>query len=190
MPLKSLYLYEWKGSDLEPLRGLPLQRLALGSNAGLKDLGPLRGMNLDYLMVRGTGVTDLAPLKEMEVRSLECDNTCLTVENSAVLQAVKSLESFYCLVCSSEEHLAAASSTEASADDQRPPGRAILEGDRRDPRPALASSRPVFTWCHPAVRRAHRRRAASGGIRSEVPRQRRETSRLAMASPTIWAVSS
>jgi tRNA A-37 threonylcarbamoyl transferase component Bud32 len=105
MPLKTLSLSGWKGTDLEPLRGLPLKWLSLAWNKRVTDLGALRGMNLDYLDIHNTGVTDLSPLKEMEVRTLQCDSTCLTAENSDVLRSVKTLESLSC-ICATVEHLA------------------------------------------------------------------------------------
>jgi hypothetical protein len=55
-------------------------------------------MQLDYLRIQFTGVKDLTPLTETEVRTLACDGACLTPKNVPPLRAVKSLESLTALV--------------------------------------------------------------------------------------------
>ncbi|MDA0833414.1 MAG: SUMF1/EgtB/PvdO family nonheme iron enzyme [Planctomycetota bacterium] len=53
-----------KLSDLSPLKGLPLQTLAI-QNTGVSDLSPLEGMKLTKFYGGETMVTDLSPLRGM-----------------------------------------------------------------------------------------------------------------------------
>lgn len=64
--------------DLEPLAGLPLQSLNCSHNRELRDLTPLKGMQLTTLSILGTSVTDLSPLAGMPLTRLECGYTNIT----------------------------------------------------------------------------------------------------------------
>lgn len=56
-------------TDLSPLAGAPLSHLDLSGIKDLTDLSALRGMGLTRLLINGTSVADLSPLREM--RTLE-----------------------------------------------------------------------------------------------------------------------
>lgn len=56
-----------KLASLEALRGLPLHYVDVGYNPDLRDLSPLAGMRLEWLDLRGTGVTDLSVFKEIDM---------------------------------------------------------------------------------------------------------------------------
>ncbi|HBJ84711.1 MAG TPA: hypothetical protein DDZ88_12740 [Verrucomicrobiales bacterium] len=53
--------------NLEPLRGLPLERLNLGGTK-VTDLSPLRGMKLSMINLEKTGVADISALAGMPLR--------------------------------------------------------------------------------------------------------------------------
>jgi eukaryotic-like serine/threonine-protein kinase len=59
-------------TDLGPLRGLKLDYLDCGSNFKLTDLAPLKGMPLRQLICWCTGVADLRPLRGMPLTRLDC----------------------------------------------------------------------------------------------------------------------
>jgi len=72
--LTSLNLWGCSGlGDLEPLKGLPLTRLLVGSfhvNTQVRDLEPLRGMKLAELQLYHCQVRDMEPLKGMPLTQL------------------------------------------------------------------------------------------------------------------------
>ena len=60
--------------DLTPLKGLQLRELNLfGTN--IKDLAPLQGMPLEVLNIANTNVKDLTPLKKLPLKSLNIKQT-------------------------------------------------------------------------------------------------------------------
>ena len=64
-----------KATDtLEPLRGLPIGYIALGSTV-VKSLEPLRGMALTYLNISNTHISDLSPLRGMPLTELHADES-------------------------------------------------------------------------------------------------------------------
>ena len=69
-PLRSLDLRNSGITDLESLRGLPLEELILTNSKGVTDLSPLAGMPLRVLRLNGTPVTDLEPLRSMPLEEL------------------------------------------------------------------------------------------------------------------------
>ncbi len=77
--------------DVYGLRGLPIERLHL-PRAGIKDLGPLKGMPLRDLDIRGTPIVELDPLRGMPLERLVISDT--GVRDIAPLRgmAIKDLE--------------------------------------------------------------------------------------------------
>ncbi len=63
MPIERLNLTSATVSDLRPLQNMPLKELTLTSSQRITDLGPLAGMKLTMLDLRGTVITDLSPLR-------------------------------------------------------------------------------------------------------------------------------
>jgi hypothetical protein len=61
-------------SDLTPLRGMRLRRLAC-ADSQVTDLEPLRGMPLEYLHCQETGVASLSPLEGMKLVNLTIQGT-------------------------------------------------------------------------------------------------------------------
>jgi len=60
---------------LQPLRGMPLKRLSARNRQALRDLEPLGGMALEELWLGSTLVSDLAPLKGMPLERLDLYRT-------------------------------------------------------------------------------------------------------------------
>jgi serine/threonine protein kinase len=72
--LQKLAMWGFAGSDLTPLKGLPLKWLNCGAGGQKLDLTPLAGSPLEFLCVNSTQVSDLSPLKNVPLRRLECVN--------------------------------------------------------------------------------------------------------------------
>jgi len=72
-------------TDLSPLTGMPLKRLAFNSTA-VADLSPLKGMQLWFLNCAGTKVSDLSPLGGMPLAELYCNRTA--VEDLSALRGM------------------------------------------------------------------------------------------------------
>lgn len=72
--------YSWKhnGSlaDISPLRGLPIEEIALNSNP-VDDLSALEGANLTALVINNTKITDLAPIRNSKLTRLDIHNTAI-----------------------------------------------------------------------------------------------------------------
>jgi hypothetical protein len=64
LPLKKLAVNMTNVSDLSALRNMPLENLDL-TGTPVRDLSVLRQMPLTHLAIRRTAVDDLAPLKEL-----------------------------------------------------------------------------------------------------------------------------
>ena len=79
-------------SDLSPLQGMPLTKLACQSTS-VSNLSPLQGMPLDYLHCAATKVSDLSPLQGMPLATLHCDDT--QVSTLSPLQGMN-LKDLYC----------------------------------------------------------------------------------------------
>jgi serine/threonine protein kinase len=62
-------------SDLTPLKGKPIVGLNLEACAAVNDLGPLKEMRLESLLLGQTAVADLAPLKGMPLKTLSLYET-------------------------------------------------------------------------------------------------------------------
>jgi hypothetical protein len=67
-----------KLKDLGPLRGMKLEYLDCSANWALADLSPLRGMPLRQLVAWCTGVSNLSPLRGMPLTTLDCSWTFVT----------------------------------------------------------------------------------------------------------------
>ena len=67
MPLKTLIIHATKVTDLTLLKRIPLTSLNLAGCSLLESLKGIEGMLLERLDVRGTPVSDLAPLKGMKL---------------------------------------------------------------------------------------------------------------------------
>lgn len=61
--------------DISPIQGLNIKRLELHGNPILDDLGPLAGMPLEHLNIKGTAVADLAALAGAPLKTVICENT-------------------------------------------------------------------------------------------------------------------
>ena len=70
LPLESLALSSTGVSDLSPLKGMPLTQLQLMSARKLTDLSPLKGMPLTQLTLSASAVRDISPLRGMSLKSL------------------------------------------------------------------------------------------------------------------------
>ncbi|MBM3881834.1 MAG: FHA domain-containing protein [Verrucomicrobia bacterium] len=71
LPLNRLYLPLTQVTNLGPLKGMPLQVLSAADIGDLSDLSPLRGLRLRELSVGNTAVADLRPLVGMPLASLD-----------------------------------------------------------------------------------------------------------------------
>jgi len=92
--LRNLEIQSFPAKSLEPLRGLPLEKLHLWYcrlNAQpyptAIDLEPLRGMPLSWLNCGGCGVNSLEPLAGMKLEFL-CMNHCIPVADLAPLSGM------------------------------------------------------------------------------------------------------
>lgn len=65
-------------SDLAPLRGLQLESLVVPFNPKLNDLSPLEGMPLNLLQIAHSSVTDLSPLRGMPLKELRAGGAPLS----------------------------------------------------------------------------------------------------------------
>lgn len=75
----ALNLADTKVVDLSPLSGAPLATLDLSRCRELREIAPLRGMQLISLNISGTKVADLSPLREMQsLQILNLDETQVT----------------------------------------------------------------------------------------------------------------
>jgi serine/threonine protein kinase/Flp pilus assembly protein TadD len=72
--------YSWKhnGSlaDISPLRGLPIEEIALNSNP-VDDLSALEGTTLTALVINNTSITDLTPIRNSKLIRLDIHNTAI-----------------------------------------------------------------------------------------------------------------
>ena len=64
--------------NLNPLKGLPIQRLSIPEASGISDLTPLEGMPLSSLDLSGSNVSDLTPLAGMPLTELFISRTPVT----------------------------------------------------------------------------------------------------------------
>src|SRR5262249_41687935 len=68
-------------TDISPLRGVPelkgliLRGLAAPGRSKLRDLGPLQGMNLEWITAYGNAIEELTPLRGMPLKQLHCMDT-------------------------------------------------------------------------------------------------------------------
>jgi hypothetical protein len=77
--LVSLTIQGTPVSDLSPLRGMPLKWLDLAEVRGVTDLFPLEGMPLEYLNMTGAAVDDLHSVSSLKsLRWLVLDGTRIT----------------------------------------------------------------------------------------------------------------
>jgi serine/threonine protein kinase/Leucine-rich repeat (LRR) protein len=70
LQLTHLQIWSTKVSDLKPLTGMPLISLNCSNCMAIQDVTPLKGMPINYLILRDTGVQDLTPLKGMPLTEL------------------------------------------------------------------------------------------------------------------------
>jgi internalin A len=72
--IRQLSLFDAGVKDISPLRGLQLTLLDL-TNCSVDDLSPLEGMPLEQLFLQGTKVTDLSPLTGLPLKVLRMEET-------------------------------------------------------------------------------------------------------------------
>jgi hypothetical protein len=89
--LESLRLSDTRITDLQPLRGLPIEQLYLANCRGLKDLSPLLRLPLQTLDVSGTAISDLTPLAASPLRELNLEG-CVNLTDLRPLLAITTLE--------------------------------------------------------------------------------------------------
>jgi hypothetical protein len=78
-------------SDLAPLRGLALQELSVQGLKNVKDVSFVKGMPLEKLNIKDTGVTDLSPLMGLKkLGELQCDY--VADRDAVILRAIPTLE--------------------------------------------------------------------------------------------------
>ena len=80
-------------ANLEPLKGMKLERLAINYNEQINDLSPLAGMPLTYFQFGRTNVASLGPLKDMPLEVLICGFT--HISDLSPLKGM-SLKGLYC----------------------------------------------------------------------------------------------
>jgi Leucine-rich repeat (LRR) protein len=93
MPLTKLALVGINVSDLSPLKGIPLTNLGLSWSMKVADISPLQGMPLESLICPGTAISDLSPLKGMPLTVFSGDFT--KVADLSPLEGMK-LKSMCC----------------------------------------------------------------------------------------------
>jgi eukaryotic-like serine/threonine-protein kinase len=71
MPLSQLVIGSGTVSNLDPLKGMLLERLQVESGDLIQDLGPLKGMPLASFYVGRGAISDLSPLKGMPLKTLQ-----------------------------------------------------------------------------------------------------------------------
>ncbi|MDP7253640.1 MAG: protein kinase, partial [Planctomycetota bacterium] len=71
LPIQELTLIGTQMRNADSLAGLPVKRLSLIYNRGLKDISGLRGMPVASLRIHACPVADISPLKGMELNHLE-----------------------------------------------------------------------------------------------------------------------
>ncbi|MGE3804778.1 MAG: hypothetical protein AB7K24_08915, partial [Gemmataceae bacterium] len=87
MKLQDVRIYGGPLSSLEPLRGMKsLRKVELHRVFDLRDLAPLKGLELNYLQCWETGISDLTPLAGMPLSYLE-----LSVSPIASLSPLKGM---------------------------------------------------------------------------------------------------
>lgn len=74
-------------TSVEPLKGLPLNHLSLRMT-GVRDLEPLRTMPLNYLNLQYTPITDLSPLKGLPLTFLDLGG-CAEIEDLSPLKGMQ-----------------------------------------------------------------------------------------------------
>jgi len=77
LPLERLRVAGTLIADLSPLEGMPLKQLACDNNR-ITNLAPLKGMPLARLICPGNQITDLSPLAGMPLTELSCSNNLIT----------------------------------------------------------------------------------------------------------------
>jgi Leucine-rich repeat (LRR) protein len=80
-------------ANLEPLKGMKLEKLAINYNEQINDLSPLAGMPLTYFQFGRTNVATLGPLKDMPLEVLICGFT--HISDLSPLKGM-SLKGLYC----------------------------------------------------------------------------------------------
>jgi WD40 repeat protein len=91
LPLTSLEVDSTKVADLRPLQGMPLKYLNIWGTPVI-NLAPLKGMSLDMLRCGWTPVADLAPLRGVRINTIYLHNTQVTAAGLAPLQEVAGLK--------------------------------------------------------------------------------------------------
>ena len=84
-------------TDLGPVAGLPLVFLNVRNNPDLRDLEPLRGMGLERLSLTDTGVASLAPLAGSPIRLLDVSGCPVT--DLRPVATLPELVTFRCVGC-------------------------------------------------------------------------------------------
>jgi len=78
LPIKYLRVDNGVFRSLKPLEGMPLINLCVAACPNVSDLSPLRGMRLGRLACNVTAVSDLSPLQDMPLWYVDCRNTRVT----------------------------------------------------------------------------------------------------------------
>src|SRR6185436_9570984 len=78
--------------DLQPLQDAPLTTLILTGCTRVRDLSPLKGMPLKVLAIDDSSVSDLRPLQDMALESINLTPKNLTRQGLEWLQSLKSLK--------------------------------------------------------------------------------------------------
>jgi eukaryotic-like serine/threonine-protein kinase len=78
MPLHTLGLWGFSGTDLSPLRGKNISELNLGGGWTELDLEPLRGMKTDFIWLNCTDVKNIDVLSTIECKRLFLEHTKIT----------------------------------------------------------------------------------------------------------------
>jgi Leucine-rich repeat (LRR) protein len=89
--LKQLRLYQTGVTNLEPLAGIPLEKLDI-SQSPISDLGPLKGLPLRELVACYTAVSDLRPLDGMQLECLRVSDRDGRLTDISVLRGMTSLK--------------------------------------------------------------------------------------------------
>lgn len=75
LPLETLFMWNWKGSDLMPLKGMSLKWLNCGGGQQVLDLTPLADLPLDFLCINYSLTSNLKPLQRVPLTTFMCSNT-------------------------------------------------------------------------------------------------------------------